>query len=385
MKLWWVLPVLTLACGLVWTQPADNSRPAGSNVPGAQYPRIHPDLRITFRVNAPAAQKVQVKPGGDGLGKGPYDMARDDQGVWSVTIPPAVPGFHYYFLLVDGFQSNDPGSQTYFGWNTEASGVEVPDKVDFYEPKEVPHGEVRSRWYLSKTTGQWRRANVYTPPDYDRSGSKRYPVLYLQHGSGENETSWVKQGRVSFIMDNLIAAKSATPMIIVMENGMVATKPGAPPAEATGGGRGPRGNSAFEEVVMNDLVPMIDATYRTLANREQRAIAGLSMGAGQAMQIGLGHLDQFAYIGSFSGGVRGTDPKTAYNGVFADPPAFRKKVKLLWMGAGTAEAASHQSNQAWHETLEKAGIPNVFFDCPFAHEWQTWRYDLQDFAPRLFR
>ena len=151
---------------------------------------------------------------------------------------------------------------------------------------------------------------------------------------------------MSFILDNLIAAKSATPMIIVMENGMVATKPGAPPAEGAGAGRGgARGNSAFEEVVINDLIPMVDATYRTLANREQRAIAGLSMGAGQAMQIGLGHLDQFAYIGSFSGGVRGTDPKTAYNGAFADAAAFRKKVKLLWMGAGLAEAASHQANQ----------------------------------------
>jgi enterochelin esterase family protein len=136
---------------------------------------------------------------------------------------------------------------------------------------------------------------------------------------------------------------------------------------------------------MNDLIPMIDATYRTVADREQRAIAGLSMGAGQAMQIGLGHLDKFAYIGSFSGGVRASDPKTAYNGVLADAAAFRKKVKLLWMGAGIAEAASHQATQAWHEALEKAGIPNVFFECPFAHEWQTWRYDLQDFAPRLFR
>ena len=223
----------------------------------------------------------------------------------------------------------------------------MPDKVDFYEPKEVQHGEVRSRWYLSKTTGQWRRANIYTPPGYDTSGTKRYPVLYLQHGSGENETSWVKQGRVSFILDNLIAAKKAVPMIIVMENGMVAAKPGPPPPEAAGAGRGaPRGNAAFEEVVMGDLIPMIDATYRTLPTREQRAIAGLSMGAGQAMQIGLGHLDQFAYIGSFSGGVRANDPKTAYNGVFADAPAFRKKVKLLWLGAGTAEAASHQANLA---------------------------------------
>jgi enterochelin esterase-like enzyme len=378
--------MLAIACGLGWAQAGDDSKPATSNVPGSPYPRIHADLRITFRVNAPTAQKVQVKPGGDGLGKLPYDMVRDDKGVWTVTTPPAVPGFHYYFLLVDGFQCNDPGSQTYFGWNTETSGVEVPDKVDFYELKEVPHGEVRARWYLSKTTGQWRRTHVYTPPDYDKSGGKRYPVLYLQHGSGENETSWAKQGRVSFILDNLISAKSATPMIIVMENGMVASKPGEAPAEAAGGGRGgARGNSAFEEVVTEDLIPMIDATYRTMANREQRAIAGLSMGAGQAVQIGLGHLDKFAYIGSFSGGVRATDPKTAYNGVFADAAAFNKKVKVLWIGAGTAEAASHQANQAAHEALEKAGIRNVFFDCPFAHEWQTWRYDLQDFAARLFR
>ena len=381
-----LLTVLAAACGLMCAQSADDSKPASSNVPGSQYPRIHPDLRITFRVNAPVARRVQLKPGGDGLGKGPYDMVRDDKGVWTVTTPPAVPGFHYYFLLVDGFQCNDPGSQTYFGWNTETSGVEVPDSVDFYAPKEVPHGEVRTRWYLSKTTGQWRRAQVYTPPDYDKNPGKRYPVLYLQHGSGENDTSWVKQGRVSFILDNLIAAKSAVPMIVVMENGMVATKPGAAPPEAAGAGRGgPRGNGAFEEVVIDDLIPLIDTTYRTMANRGQRAIAGLSMGAGQAMQIGLGHLDEFSYIGSFSGGVRATDPKIAYNGVFADATAFRKKVKVLWMGAGVAEAAAHQSNQAWHETLEKAGIPNVFFDCPFAHEWQTWRYDLQDFAPRLFR
>jgi enterochelin esterase-like enzyme len=381
-----LLTVLAAACGLMCAQSADDSKPASSNVPGSQYPRIHPDLRITFRVNAPEARKVQLKPGGDGLGKGPYDMVRDDKGVWTLTTPPAAPGFHYYFLLVDGFQCNDPGSQTYFGWNTETSGVEVPDSIDFYAPKEVPHGEVRTRWYLSKTTGQWRRAQVYTPPDYDKNPGKRYPVLYLQHGSGENDTSWVKQGRVSFILDNLIAAKSAVPMIVVMENGMVAAKPGAAPPEAAGAGRGgPRGNGAFEEVVIDDLIPLIDTAYRTMANRGQRAIAGLSMGAGQAMQIGLGHLDEFSYIGSFSGGVRATDPKIAYNGVFADAAIFRKKVKLLWMGAGVAEAAAHQSNQAWHGTLEKAGIPNVFFDCPFAHEWQTWRYDLQDFAPRLFR
>jgi enterochelin esterase-like enzyme len=373
MKTWMIL---LFAAGLCRPQ-ADDSRPAISNTPAAQYPRVHPDGRINFRVTAPDAQKVQIKPGGDGLGKEFYDMTRDDKGVWMVTTPPAAPGFHYYFVLVDGFPSNDPGSQTYFGWNVEASGVEVPDKVDFYLPKNVPQGEVRSRWYYSKTTEQWRRVHVYTPPDYEASGGKRYPVLYLQHGSGENETSWMKQGRVNFILDNLIASKGAVPMIVVMENGMVAAKPGASP--------GGRGNAAFGEVVTNDLIPMIDSTYRTMADREHRAIAGLSMGATQAMQIGLGHLDLFAYIGSFSGGARVDDLQNTYNGAFADPAAFRKRVKLLWLGAGRAEAAQHSSTKTAHETLEKAGIPNVFFECPFAHEWQTWRYDLNDFAPRLFR
>jgi enterochelin esterase-like enzyme len=384
-----VLTLSVLACGLCWAQGGDDSKPATSNVPSSQYPRIHSDLRITFRAIAPDAKLVQVKPGGDGLGKGPYDMVRDEKGVWTVTIPPAVPGFHYYFLLVDGFQCNDPGSQTYFGYNTEASGVEVPDKVDFYDAKDVPHGEVRARWYFSKTTGLWRRAHVYTPPDYDKSGRKRYPVLYLQHGSGENESSWVKQGRVSHIMDNLIAAKKAAPMLVVMENGMVATKAGAAPAPPSAGTArgdgGPRGNSAFEEVVIDDLVPMIDSTYRTLRDREHRAIAGLSMGGGQALQIGLTHVNKFAYIASFSGAIRTFDVKSSYNGVFADPAAFNKKVRLLWIGAGLAEPNMHKPAQAAHEALDGVGIKNVFFECPFAHEWQTWRYDLNDFAPRLFR
>jgi enterochelin esterase-like enzyme len=358
----------------------DDAKPAASNVPGAQYPAIHPDLSITFRVTAPTAQKLQTKPGGDGLGKTPYDMTRDASGVWTVTTPPAVPGFHYYFLLIDGFQANDPASETYFGYNMEASGVEVPDKVDFYNAKDVPHGDVRTRWYFSKTTEQWRRIHVYTPPGYDGKGTKRYPVLYLQHGSGENDTSWEKQGRLGFIMDNLIAAKTAVPMMVVMENGMVAVKASTQP----GSQLNPRGNGAFEEVVINDLIPMIDANYRTATDREHRAIAGLSMGGGQALRIGLGHTDKFAWIGSFSGAIRNFDVKS-YDGVFSDPAKFNRNVKLLWFGAGTAEAAMHNAAQSAHEALEKAGIRNVFYETPFAHEWQNWRYDLHEFAPRLFR
>ncbi len=364
--------------GFARAQAAGDSQPATSNLPGAEYPRVHSDLRVTFRVNAPTAQKVQVMPGDDnGLGKGPFDMVRDDKGVWTVTIPPAVPGFHYYWLIVDGFPCNDPSTQTYFGWNKESSGIDVPDKsLDFYDVKDLPHGEVRAHWYYSKTTAAWRRIYVYTPPDYDRNTKARYPVLYLQHGSGENERGWTSQGRANFILDNLIAAKKAEPMIVVMENGMVASKPGATQAAQPGAPQ--RRNAAFGEVVVNDLVPMIDATYRTLSGREQRAIAGLSMGAGQAIQIGLANLDKFAYIGSFSGG----GPR----GGSTDPAELKKRVRLFWMGAGTVELGRFGSGKANVEKLSKAGVNAVWFEAPgTSHEWQTWRKCLYDFAPRLFR
>jgi enterochelin esterase-like enzyme len=327
---------------------------------------------------------VQVIPGGNdnGLGKGPYEMVRDEKGVWTVTTPPAIPGFHYYWLRVDGFASNDPSSRTFFGWSKECSGIEVPDKTqDFYDVKDVPHGELRVRWYYSRVTASWRRAIVYTPPNYDRGSDTRYPVLYLQHGMGESERGWTEQGRANFILDNLLADKKAQPMVIVMENGMNAAKPGTPPTATH------RQNEAFEEVVVNDLIPMIDAAYRTIPDKEHRAIAGLSMGAGQAVQIGLSHTDRFSYIGSFSGiGIRNFDPKTSYGGVFSDPAAFNRNVRVLWFGAGTAEASWATSGKVLVETMNKAGIEAVWFEVPgTSHEWQTWRVCLHNFAPRLFR
>ena len=384
-----ILAILLVAlCGLSWAQAPPDSVPASSNLPGADYPRIHSDLRVTFRVSAPGAQKVQLMTGSDdnGLGKGPFEMVKDEKGIWTVTVGPAVPGFHYYWLSVDGFAANDPGAQTFFGWNKESSGIEIPEKgVDFSDAKDVPHGEVRARWYYSKITAMWRRVYVYTPPGYD-SARMRYPVLYLQHGSGECERSWSNQGRVSFIMDNLIAEKKAAPMLIVMENGMVAPRaagaatPGAP-------GAAPRRNEAFADVVVQELVPMIDGAYRTIADQPHRAIAGLSMGAGQATQIGFAHLDKFSGIGSFSGGgVRNFDPKTSNNGIFADPAAFNKKVPVLWFGAGTAEAGRVSGGKTAVEAMNKAGIKAVWFEAPgTSHEWQTWRRCLYDFAPRLFR
>jgi len=310
-------------------------------------------------------------------------MAKDGAGVWTVTIPPAVPGFHYYWFNVDGFTCNDPATQSFFGYNKECSGIEIPDaEGDFYAVRDVPHGEVRARVYFSRVTGEWRRALVYTPPGYDTHPEQRYPVLYLQHCAGESERGWTNQGRAQFILDNLLAAGQIRPMLVVMENGMVAQRVGAP-APTVGG----RPNEAFAEVVLQDLIPMVDATYRTRPDRKHRAIAGLSMGAGQALQIGLANRDRFGAIASFSGVVpEGFDPATSYGGVFRDPQAFARQETLLWMGAGTAEPPRIYGMKQVAEKIRGAGIPVVWLDVPgLTHEWQTWRRCLLDFAPRLFR
>jgi enterochelin esterase-like enzyme len=368
---------------------ADGSRPASSNVRGAQYPRVHPDGRVTFRLRAPDAASVRLTPGGPGLGTAPLEMARGADSLWTVTTAPAVPGFHYYWFLIDGAVVNDPSSETFFGYGRPTSGVEVPEPgVDWYEPTDVPHGEVRARWYRSTVTGAWRRAYVYTPPGYDASPARRYPVLYLQHGAGEDERGWHTQGRVHFILDNLIAERRAVPMLVVMDQGYAtrrAPQPPPPPGTPLGGAMAP--GSAFEAVLLEDVIPMIDATYRTVPRREQRALAGLSMGGGQALQIGLTHLDRFAWVGAFSGaGVGRTAVEQAYGGVFGDAPRFNARVRLLYFGAGTEEAPFHQGAKAFSEALDRLGVRNVFVESRgTAHEWQTWRRALHDFVPRLFQ
>jgi len=423
-----ILLSLVLVAGLLPTapllaQPADDSKPASTAVLNAQYPRVYPDGRVLFRLAAPKAAQVQL--GGAGLGASTYDMVKGEDGAWTVTIPPAIPGFHYYWFVVDGVQVNDPSSDTFFGYGRPTSGVEIPTPgEDFYQPKEVPHGQVRMVWYFSKTTAAWRRAMVYTPPGYDLDTRTRYPVLYLQHGAGEDETGWTKQGHANFILDNLIAEMKAKPMIIVNERGY-AYRPGEkPPAPAAGraageAGRGadaagraagtagraagagaaaaaPRGAgamgasgvlaaSAFESVIVDDLIPMIDRTFRTLSDRDHRAMAGLSMGSMQAMSITLRNLDKFSWIGFFSGSTVTGDLNTAYNGVFKDAAAFNKRVHLLWMGAGTAEAALIKRLEESDKLLTERGIKHVIFKSDLtAHEWHTWRRHLNDFAPRLF-
>jgi enterochelin esterase-like enzyme len=377
------------------SQATSDSVPAPTNVGGAEYPRITPDMRVIFRIKAPDAQKVEFD-----LGKR-YAAQKDAEGFWTVTTDPQAPGFHYYFLMIDGVRVSDPASESFYGTGRQASGIEIPEKgVDYYLPKDVPHGDVRERWYHSRTTGAWRRVYVYTPPGYDTDRETRYPVLYLQHGAGEDERGWSNQGRVAFIMDNLIAERKARPMLVVMEQGY-ARKPGdsqkpSDPPRGNDGRPGPPDFSrlfqVFDEVVSKDLVPYIDSTFRTVPDREHRALAGLSMGGMQAFLIGLNHLDLFSYIGGFSGAGGGFgggtfDQKTAHNGVMADADAFNRRVHLLFLSIGTTEAQRMQDSvRGYHDGLTQAGIKTFFYESPgTAHEWLTWRRSLHEFAPLLFR
>lgn len=379
-----LLAAAVLASAVCWAQPADGSRPASTNVMNAEYPKVHPDRSVTFRIRAPEARKVQVRIGQT------YDMTRSDDGVWSVTVPPQVVGFHYYSLVMDGVAVCDPASETFFGSGRESSGIEIPEEgVDYYEVKDVPHGQVRQRRYFSKVTNSWRRAFIYTPPGYDANPNTRYPVLYLHHGWGEDEWGWVVQGRMDAIMDNLIAAKKAKPMIVVMENHLTALKPGEEPLRLGRRAPGaPRPNfdnygATYTEMMFTDLLPMVEANYRALTGRENRAMAGLSMGGMQTFQTTLQNLDKFAYIGGFSPGL---PQATIDKYIFANPAEFNSKVKLLWIGTGTVERDSNPNILRLHETLEKAGVKHVYYESPgTAHEWLTWRRDLYEFVPLLFK
>jgi len=371
--------------------------PATTNVRGAAYPRVDSASRVELRVKAPDAAKVRVN-----FWSGPKaDMVKQADGFWTFTTPPLAPGLHYYVFVIDGADVADPGSHAFFGGNRWASAVEVPEAgTTYYSIQDVPHGQVREVWYHSKVTGSWRHALVYTPPQYDTQAKVRYPVLYLQHGGGEDETGWTRQGRANFILDNLIAEKKCKPMIVVMAHGY-ARRAGQPEPDLAGRPLGsPEARrvlqemtAAFEDDVTQALIPYVDSTFRTLADGEHRAMAGLSMGGMQTFQVTLNHLDLFSYIGGFSGaagplmlGDQKLDVKAAYNGAFADPAAFAKRVRLLWLGVGTEEPERMRTGiQGLHASLTEAAIPHVYYESPGTdHEWQTWRRDLKDFLPRLF-
>ena len=349
---------------------------AETTVPGNEFPKVDKQGRAYFRLRAPEADKVVV----DICGK-KYDMQRGENGSWYAVTDPLPVGFHYYFMIIGGVSFIDSATETFFGCNREAGGIEIPEgpEGDYYRPQQgVAHGQVRSIYYYAQSTNEWRHAMVYTPAEYE-SGKKRYPVLYLQHGMGEDETGWSKQGHMQHIMDNLIAAKQAVPMIVVMESGDIK-------APFRGGdnrqGRSQYGAS-FYKVMINDLIPYIDSQYRTLTDRDNRAMAGLSWGGHQTFDLVFNNMDKFAWVGTFSGAIFGIDLKTAYNGVFTNADEFNKKIHYMYMNWGSDDFIKSGDIV---KGLQDMGIKVEGKQSEgTAHEWLTWRRGLRDFVPHLFK
>jgi enterochelin esterase family protein len=361
---------------------SDGFKPSATNAPGKQYPQVSADGRVRASIVAPDAHNVQLDIGGK-----KYDMVKDEKGVWTGESLPQDEGFHYYQLNIDGVSVPDPGTLYFYGAGRWGSGVEIPaSDQDFFALKDLPHGLVSENIYFSKLTNAWRRCFVYTPPDYQKNIKTRYPVLYLQHGSFEDETGWSRQGHANLILDNLIASGKAAPMIIVLDNGY-ASKPSDNPADSKA-----RSESIFEQVMINEIVTMIDGKFRTIANREHRAIAGLSMGANQTMRIIMNNLDKFSSLGAFSGtsNYPGTDvinTATFLDGKFNNGAAVNKHFKVLFLGLGTKEPNPFPGSVgAFRNMLDKQGIKYVFYQSPgTSHEWLTWRRDLEQFAQLLFK
>jgi len=399
-----VFLMISFLLGGLYAQIPDslsNTKPASTNIVGAEYPRVDAQGRVIFHLRAPEATSVSVSMGNVALTK-------SADGFWNGITSAQDPGFHYYTLKINGVDVADPASESFFGASKNMSGMEIPEAgVDFYEIKNVPHGEVNSFWYYAESTGENRHAYIYTPPGYAKDIQKRYPVLYLQHGMGEDRRAWSNQGRANFILDNLIAEGKAKSMIIVMEDGGIAAgfgggrrrapaqgaqgqNQGQAPAQGAnrGPGQGPGGMASFWDgfgsVIVKDLIPTIDASYRTLNDREHRAMAGLSLGGTQTYQITQTNLDKFASIGIFSAPFGFPGIETGYNGLLAKPAEFNKQVKVFFVSMGSKEGAN--SGRGIHEELDKAGIKNVYYEAPgTAHEFQTWRKSLYGFAQLLFQ
>ncbi|MBN2589765.1 MAG: hypothetical protein JXA96_07875 [Sedimentisphaerales bacterium] len=416
-----------ISCGICFAQTdqptiADDWKPSSLNQFGEQYPQVNSQGYARFRIVAPQAQNVSINIGGTQLTKG-------DDGAWTGTTARALDeGFHYYHLTIDGATVNDDGTLTFYGSSRLESGIEIPaHDQDFYTIKDVPHGHIRQDRFYSKSTSAWRRIFVYTPPEYDKNTSARYPVLYLQHGGGEDETGWPIQGLTDIIMDNLIAEGKAKPFIIVMASssaggggarggarqggmparGAVRGIPGAAMAPAAGARAGSRGGmmgggagarrggggrggmsfnfDAFQTILIDEMIPYIDANYRTLANQPNRAMAGLSMGGMQTRTITLANLDKFSNIGIFSGGSISMDDVN-------NTPGFKDKVKLVFVGYGSRELGNRVGGGVGGdpkenaEALKQAGINSAFYVSEnTAHEWLTWRRSLYQFAQLAFQ
>lgn len=368
-----------IVCGTQnsWSQTAISSI---YNVPMAEYPKVDEQRRALFRLYAPEAHDVKA----DICGK-KYPMTKDNTGMWTVTTDPLVVGFHYYFFIVDGVQVTDPASDCFYGCGRMASGMEVPESPEeaaYYTfNKSIAHGQVRECQYYSEVEGQVRRCFVYTPAEYETSPKSKYPVLYLQHGMGEDERGWHEQGHMANILDGQIASGKCKPMIVVMDYGdcgyIHGTKKGETRDEF---------GASFGNILLRDIIPFVEKTFRVKTDRDHRAMAGLSWGGHQTFQITLTHLDQFAHIGAFSGAILmapGQNITDVYGGVFSDADKFNEQVHTLFLGQGTEEG---MGCDRMSQSLKEAGINHVYYASPGTHhEWLTWRRCLNEFLPLLFK
>jgi enterochelin esterase family protein len=372
---------------LCFTSAAQPQRAPRTPTPndGLVSPDVAPDHRVTFRIYAPKASEVTM--GGDFL-TGRATLEKDDRGVWSFTTAPLIPDFYNYSFTVDGVKTLDPKNPQFKpGISSNDNMFEVPGpEAAFEDTLPVPHGEVRIVWYQSSTLDTIRSMHIYTPPGYG-GGNARYPVLYLLHGSGDDDAGWSTMGRAGFIMDNLLAAKKAKPMIVVMPNGSM-PRPATPSTQPAPDAPGASPQDKFAAELLQNIVPYVEKNYRVLANQQNRAIAGLSMGGGQTLGVAPRNPDLFAYIGVWSSGV---NPRTTagfeqLNAAFLDhADKTNKTVKVFWVGVGENDTGANASARNLVAVLNKHGIKNEFHESAGAHTWINWRHYLNDYAPLLFR
>ncbi|MCM1504524.1 MAG: alpha/beta hydrolase-fold protein [Muribaculum sp.] len=334
------------------------------------YPRILPGSRAEFKINAPDAHKVQLDLGRQ------YDMVRQNDGSWTCVTDSLGPGFHYYFIIVDGARVSDPASETFFGCGVAASGLEVPyPEGDVrFQMADVPHGEIAMRPYYSSVDKAWRRMMVYTPPCYHNSADKKYPVLYLQHGGGEDERGWAVQGRTNIILDNLIASKEAEPMIVVMADG---------------------NTSDFTKMLIDDCIPLVENTYKVIADADHRALAGLSMGGIHTLNAVIEHPELFRHVGVFSsgwwananGGMPGfaNDAEKYYSKLASEKDYFNNQFKNFWISMGGPEDIAYNNCKIMRGRFDELGINYDYFETPGGHTWPVWRESLYHFSKLIFK
>lgn len=339
------------------------------------FPEIHPDRTVTFQVKAPGATNVQISLEASTSKK----MEKDERGLWHVTIGPLTPNIYAYSVWIDGIRMADLGSPAVKPEPLPLSSMfEIPaEKPEIFDYiKGIPHGTLRLHDYYSESLGKVRRMRVYTPPDYDQNPRSKYPLLVLLHGGFDTEATWTEYGRAHYILDNLLARKQATPMVVVMLDGFAArSAPASAPEDRTGT------RTAFEDDLLTDAIPFVEKHYRLKSGRENRAITGLSMGGGQSLTIGLTHIDRFAWIGGMSGSVAKQDLVLA--DVLKSPKSANKELKLLWLSCGKTDGLM-KGNLQMDEKLTNAGVRHTFVPLDGGHEWTVWRRALEEFLPLVF-